>query len=121
MIKQILRNACFLTALPVPAASVAEPPSAAPFLRLQWDMDTPRDGVPAVCGEVFNDGAQPAHHVRLLVEQLDGRGRVISRREMEVLGELPAAGRSYFCVPEAGASDYRLTIVGADSMSTSAQ
>jgi hypothetical protein len=120
MIKQILWSAWFLTALAAPAASVASPSLATPFLRLQWDPDTPRDGVPAVCGEVFNDGALAVQHVRLLVEELDGHGRVINRRQMEVIDELPAAGRSYFCVPEpAATSDYRLTIVGADSMSTS--
>jgi hypothetical protein len=42
--------------------------------------------------------------------------------EMEVLGEVPAAGRSYFCVPEsAGGATYRLTVIGADSMSTTGQ
>jgi len=47
---------------------------------------------------------------------------VIDRREMEVLGEVPADGRSYFCVPEpAGGATYRLTVTGADSMSTTGQ
>ena len=47
---------------------------------------------------------------------------VIDRREMEVLGEVPADGRSYFCVPEpAGGATYRLTVAGADSMPTTGQ
>jgi hypothetical protein len=37
------------------------------------------------------------------------------------LGEVPADGRSYFCVPEpAGGASYRLTVIGA-SMSTTGQ
>ena len=120
VIKSILRSTCFLVVLAAPASSPADPSQSAPHLHLQWDTDPPRDGIQAVCGEVSNDGTLTAQHVRLLVEELDGRGRVINRREMEVVGELPVAGRSYFCVPEpAGASDYVLTIMGADSMSTS--
>jgi len=38
---------------------------------------------------------------------------------MEILGEVPADGRSYFCVPEpAGGATFRPTVIGADSMST---
>ena len=120
MIKPILRSTCVMVVLAAPATSVADPSPIAPHFHLRWDTVPPRDGIQAVCGEVSNDGTLAAQHVRLLVEELDGRGRVINRREIEVLGELPVAGRSYFCVPQpAGASDYLLTIMGADSMSTS--
>ena len=120
MIKLLLRSTCFMVVLAAPATSVADPSPIAPHLHLRWDMDAPRDGIQAICGEVSNDGTLAARHVRLRIEELDDRGRVINRREMEVLSELPVAGRSYFCVPEpAGASDYLLTIMGADSMSTS--
>jgi hypothetical protein len=72
-----------------------------------------------VCGEVWNDGTRAAQHVRLLVEQLDGGGRVMASRELEVLGEVPAADRSCFCVPEpAGAATYRLSVMRAETMST---
>jgi len=92
------------------------------LLRLRWEADPARDGVQAVCGEVLNDGTLAAEHVRLLVEELDGNGRVINSRELEVLGEVPADGRSYFCVPEpVGASTYRLSVTGADSMYTRGQ
>jgi hypothetical protein len=92
------------------------------LLRLRWQADPARDGVQAVCGEVLNDGGLAADHVRLLVEELDGNGRVINSRELEVLGEVPADGRSYFCVPEpVGASTFRLSVTGADSMYTRGQ
>jgi hypothetical protein len=45
------------------------------------------------------------------------RGRVIASRDLEVLGEVPAAGRSYFCVPEpVGAATYRLSVTGAGAL-----
>jgi hypothetical protein len=67
-------------------------------------------------------GGLAAQHVRLLVEELDGDGRVINSWELEVLGEVPADGRSYFCVPEpVGASTYRLSVTGAESMYTRGQ
>jgi hypothetical protein len=93
-------------------------------LRVQWEADPPREGVQAVCGAVFNDGALSAQHVRLLVEQLDGAGNVVLRRDLEVLGEVPSGGRSYFCVPEPtgdGTYTYRLEVIGADPMATSGQ
>jgi hypothetical protein len=47
------------------------------------------------------------------------RGRVIASRDLEVLGEVPAAGRAYFCVPEpVGAATYRLSVTRAEVMST---
>lgn len=44
---------------------------------------------------------------------------MLGSRELEVLGEVPAAGRSFFCVPEpAGATTYRLSVMRAETMST---
>ena len=101
---------------PIGAAQV---PIDGPSLYLRWEADPARDGVQAGGGEVLNDGRPAAQRVRLLVEQLDASGRVINRGEMGVLGEVPADGRSYFCVPgPAGGATYRLTVTGADSMST---
>src|SRR6266404_52479 len=101
MIKQALWSACFLAAVAAaPGTGAAQSPGDGPLLRLRWQADPARDGVAAVCGEVLNDGTLAAEHVRLLVEELDGNGRVINSRELEVLGEVPADGRSYFCVPE---------------------
>ncbi len=101
MIKRALWSACFLVAVAAaPGTGTAQSPGDGPLLRLRWEADPARDGVQAVCGEVLNDGTLAAEHVRLLVEELDGNGRVINSRELEVLGEVPADGRSYFCVPE---------------------
>lgn len=121
MIRSALLSACVLAAVAAaPGPGIAQGP--APSLRVQWEADPPRGDIQAVCGEVFNDGTLAAQHVRLLVEELDGGGRVINRRDLEVLGEVPSGGKSYFCVPEpAGAATYRLTIMGADPMTTSGQ
>src|SRR6266436_3580608 len=102
MIKQALWSACFLAAVAAaPGTGAAQSPGDGPLLRLRWQADPARDGVAAVCGEVLNDGTLAADHVR----------------QLEVLGEVPADGRSYFCVPEpVGASTYRLSVTGADSM-----
>ena len=119
MIKHTLWGTYLMAAMAAtPFAGHAEPGDG-PLLRIHWEAEAARDGLQAVCGEVRNDGTLAAQHVRLLVEQLDGGGRVLASRELEVLGEIPAAGRSYFCVPEpAGAATYRLSVMRAETMST---
>lgn len=110
---------CVLTAATAPPIGAAQAPIDGPSLRLRWEADPARGGVQAGGGEALNDGRPAAQGVRLRVEQLDASGRVINRREMTILGEVPADGRSYFCVPEpAGEAMYRQTVTGADSIST---
>ena len=120
MIKHTLWGTYLVAAMAATPFSGHAQPVDGPLLHLRWEAEAARDGLQAVCGEVRNDGTLAAQHVRLLVEQLDGGGRVLASREMEVLGEVPAAGgRSYFCVPEpAGAATYRLSVMRAETMST---
>src|SRR5258705_11005705 len=120
MINQAVGSVCALPAVAAgPGTGAAQSQGDGPLLRLRWQANPARDGVAAVCGEVLNDGTLAADHVRLLVEELDGNGRVINSRELEVLGEGPADGRSYFCVPEpVGASTYRPSVTRADSVYT---
>jgi hypothetical protein len=99
--------------------SAAENSRAELPLRVQWEADPPRDHVQAVCGRVFNDRPVIAWHVVLLVEELDGLEQVTSSRQVEVLGEVPSQGNALFCVPEpAGASSFRVRVIGADWMSS---
>jgi hypothetical protein len=123
VIKRILWSACFMAAVAAgPGASAAESPQAAPPLRVQWEVDQPRDGMQAVCGRVFNDQSVAAWHVVLLVEGLDGMNQVASSREAEVLGDVPSEGWAFFCVPEQeGASTYRVRVIGADWMTTAGE
>ena len=124
MINRALVSACFVAAVMAAPGLGAAQTEDGRSLRVQWETDPPREGVQAVCGAVFNDGALAAQHVRLLVEQLDGAGNVVRRRDLEVLGEVPSGGRSYFCVPEPageGTYTYRLEVIGADPMATGGQ
>ena len=119
MIKHTLCGTYLMAAMAATPFSGHAEPVDGPLLNLRWEAEAPRDGLQAVCGEVRNDGTLAAQHVQLLVEQLDGGGRVLASREFEVLGEVPAAGRSYFCLPEpAGATTYRLKVMRAETMST---
>jgi len=123
MIKRILWSACFMAAVAAgPGVSAAQSPQAATPLRVQWEVDQPRDGLQAVCGRVFNDQAVAAWHVVLLVEGLDGTNQVANSRQVEVMGEVPSEGWAFFCVPEqAGASAYRVQVIGADWMTTAGE
>jgi hypothetical protein len=118
VIKRILWSASFVAALAAgPGVGAAQSPQAAPPLRVQFEVDPPRDGLQAVCGRVFNDQSVPAWHVVLLVEGLDGTDQVTKSRQVEVTGDVPSEGWAFFCVPEqVGASSYRVRVIGADWM-----
>ena len=123
MIKLILMSACvFAAAASGPGVGAAQTPGAGAALRVQWEVDQPRDGLQAVCGRVFNDQTVAAWHVVLLVEGLDSTNQVASTRQVEVLGEVPSDGWAFFCVPEqAGASGYRVRVIGADWMTVAGE
>ena len=122
MITRVLWSACLVAAVVAgPGVSAAENSRTEP-LRVQWEADPPRDGLQAVCGRVINDQSATAWHVVLLVEKLDGMAQVTSSRQVEVLGEVPSEGYAVFCVPEpAGATTYRVRVIGADWMSSTGQ
>jgi hypothetical protein len=123
MITRVLWSACLVAAVVAgPGVSAAENSRAEPPLRVQWEADPPRDGMQAVCGRVINDRSATAWHVVLLVEELDGMAKVTSSRQVEVLGEVPPEGYAVFCVPEpAGATTYRVRVIGADWLSSTGQ
>lgn len=105
-----------------PGVSAAQSSHEGAPLRVQWEADPPRDGLQAVCGRVFNDRPVAAWHVVLLVEELAGTNQVTNSRQVEVLGDVPSEGYAVFCVPEPeGASTYRVTVIGADWMTTAGQ
>ena len=123
VITRVLWSACLMAAVVAgPGVSAAQNAPAELPLRVQWEADPPRDGLQAVCGRVFNDQSATAWHVVLLVEELDGMDRVTNSRQVEVLGEIPSEGYAAFCVPEpAGATTYRVRVIGADWMTFSGQ
>ena len=123
MITRVLWSACLMAAVVAgPGVSTAQNAPTEPPLRVQWEADPPRDGMQAVCGRVLNDRSATAWHVVLLVEELDGMDRVTNSRQVEVLGEVPSEGYAVFCVPEpAGATTYRVRVIGADWMTSAGQ
>ena len=118
MIGRVWWSACLIAALMViPAAGWAENVDGSHPMRVQWEVDPPRNGLHAVCGRVFNDHRVPALHVRLEVDGLDASGGVMLSRAAEVVGDVPSEGSAFFCVPvEAGAATYRVIVTGADWM-----
>jgi hypothetical protein len=84
-------------------------------LRLSWTDDPMRGGWRAVCGNVYNSRHVPARNVRILVQGLGDSEQVLSTRERYLAAEVPAAGRSVFCLPmPAGAAAYRVIVLSAD-------
>jgi len=89
--------------------------ATSPPLRVEWELSVPHGNYRNMCGRVYNSHHLTAHRVGLLAEGLDGAGKVVSSRYKEVLGDVPASGYSFFCVPlEAGAATYRVSIRGVD-------
>jgi hypothetical protein len=73
--------------------------------------------VQTLCGRVINDRPVSAGRVRLRVEGLDERGGVTSRRETDVVGQVPSNGSGLFCISmPAGAATYRITVISASWM-----
>jgi hypothetical protein len=123
VIKRVFWIACFMAAVAAgPGVSAAQSSHEGSPLRVQWGVDPPRDGLQAVCGQVFNDQPVAAWHVVLRLEALDGQDQVTNSREVEVLGDVPSGGYAFFCVPEPeGASTYRVRVIGADWMSVAGE
>jgi hypothetical protein len=119
--RRVLGSACLLAVATVGGVSAAESSPWTIPLRVEWEADPPREGLQAVCGKVLNDQPVPAWHVVLLVEGLNGMDQVTNSRQVEVLGDVPSNGYAEFCVPEpAGATTYRVRVIGADWMSAGA-
>ena len=80
-------------------------------LRLEWEAVQSGRGRPVVEGYLYNEYKRPATNVVMLVESLDGDGRVTGRAISLLPGTVPAFGRTYFEVPlkSAGAS-YRIAV-----------
>jgi len=94
-----------------PAAAVTTPSDIDPRLRLEWDASQSRDGRPMVTGYIYNDYGRPANNVRLVVETLDGSGRVTDRAFGFVRGIVPGFNRSYWVVPvKTPGASYRVTV-----------
>ena len=107
----------FALVLGSPALSHSQDTGSAstPYIRVEWELQAPRGAYRSMCGRVYNTRHVTARRVGLLAEGLDTSGQVVSSRIKEVLGDVPVAGYSYFCVPlQTGAATYRVSVRSVD-------
>lgn len=83
----------------------------APYLRVEWQLDSARGQWRNACGRVFNDRDTPARHVMIMFEGFDSEGHQVSRRFGEVVGDVPGRGYSVFCLMvKAGGATYKVSV-----------
>jgi hypothetical protein len=84
------------------------------FFTLEW-AGGERRGRPVVYGSITNEWGFAARRVQLLVESLDGAGRVVGQRVAWLGGELTPGTRASFEVPVAApAAAYRVRVFAWD-------
>ena len=113
--------AVVLLAVAAGGCAVATTPSLEPlvvggeqFFTLDWEASE-RRGRPIVRGRIGNEWGFTAHRVQLLVEGLDGAGRVVSQTVGWLGGELTPGTHAWFDVPvPAPAPAYRVRVFAWD-------
>lgn len=95
------------------SAQTYAPESLDRYFRLEWQATRGAKG-PAIEGYVYNQGAQNAERMLLVIERLDSGGNVAGRSTVWVLGMVPMGNRAYFraAVPEA--ASYRVRVLSFD-------
>ncbi len=84
------------------------------FFKVSWEAFD-RGERPYLSGYVRNESGHRATRVQLLVESLDGSGRVTSQRVTWLGTDLPGFARTYFEVPAPGrAPAYRVRVFAFD-------
>jgi hypothetical protein len=83
----------------------------APYLRVEWELESTRGNYRNACGRVYNDREVPARRVMIMFEGFDSSGQQVSRRFGEVVGDVPSGGYSIFCLMvRGGAATYKVTV-----------
>ena len=78
----------------------------------------PADGAGTIKGSVFNSSQYRVTDVRLEIEGLDADHHPVGRRLAWAIGDIPAAGETFFAVePLPGTVDYRITVLSWDRVS----
>jgi hypothetical protein len=86
------------------------------WFRVSWVP--PTDGAATIKGSVFNDSQYRVTDVRLQIEGLDADRHLVGRRLAWAIGDIPAAGETFFAAePLLGAVTYRITVVSWDLIS----
>ena len=86
------------------------------LFRVSWAP--PGDGAGTIKGRVFNGSHYRVADVRLQVEGLDADHHLVGSRLVWAIGDIPAAGETFFAVePLPGTVDYRITVLSWDLVS----
>ena len=92
------------------------PATTSHWFRVSWAP--PTDGAGTIKGSVFNDSQYRVTDVRLQIEGLDADRHLVGRRLAWAIGDIPAAGETFFAAePLPGAVNYRITVVSWDLVS----
>lgn len=95
------------------SAQIFAPESLDRYFRLEWQAT--RDGKgPSIEGYVYNQGAQHAERMLLVIERLDGAGNVVGSSTVWVLGLVPMGNRAYFRASVPEAASYRVRVLSFD-------
>jgi hypothetical protein len=91
------------------------------YFRVEWQLDQGRRG-PKLDGYIYSTWGTAAGNVRLLVEALDGAGKVTATDAPLILGTIPPGDRLYFEVPAPrGAASYRVRVGSYDPVGRGGQ
>lgn len=95
------------------SAQLYAPESLDRYFRLEWQATRDKKG-PAIEGYVYNQGAQNAERMRLVIEWLDGAGKLAGTSSVWVLGTVPMGSRAYFHASVPEAASYRVRVLSFD-------
>jgi len=90
------------------AAEIYAPETLDRYFKLEWSRTGQK-----VDGYVYNTGNRRAAHMILLVEGLDGAGRLVTKTTTWVR-DVPPNNRAYFQVPVPTAAAYRVSVQSFD-------
>ena len=95
------------------SAQIYAPESLDRYFRLEWQATRGAKG-PAIEGYVYNQGAQNAERMLLVIERLDSGGNVGGSSTVWVLGMVPMGNRAYFRASVPEAASYRVRVLSFD-------
>ena len=87
------------------------------WFRVSW-MPPADSAAATIKGSIFNDSQYRVTNVRLQIEGLDADRHLVGRRLAWAIGDIPAAGDTFFAAEAVpGAVNYRITVVSWDLVS----
>lgn len=100
-----------LSAVVVASLALAQEVSSPPGFRVDWAVDPPSRQTVTVSGYVYNERNEMVRYVQVLIQVIDGSGRVVARGYHSVVGDISSGGRAFFNgVVPAGGATYRVDV-----------